>query len=119
MITEEEFKKGRIRMWNSIRDKRYKDTESCDGCKCTKCIFFNICICRALNPYEQIRKMEQWLKDNPDTTETNLTAFNKEFGSSCIRKCGYPDLCEDYETCKQCKEYWNSPREKEQNNENI
>lgn len=57
MITEEEFKKGRIRMWNSIRDKCYKDTESCDGCKCTKCIFFNICICRALNPYEQIRKM--------------------------------------------------------------
>ena len=106
MMTEEEFQRNLIKMWDSIRST-HKGEETCDGVCCANCPL-NKEVCRVdtntvLHSYKAIEIVENWAKEHPIVT--NADKFREVFGKE-IRKdsCVNPTItCEDCEYCNGCE----------------
>ena len=92
-MTKEEYEKTLIRLFDSLREEKYRSEKSCNGVDCADCPFNqdNICIdfdsvSRAL---KQLKIIEEWDKAHPIVT--NADKFEEIFG--CIPMdddCEYP-----------------------------
>lgn len=70
MMTKEEYKRELIRMWDSVRDDKYKGKIKCAGVKCDKsCALYNDDIsrsrCYLINAFEAIEAVEKWSNEHP------------------------------------------------------
>ena len=66
MIDKERYKKGLVRMWDSIRDDEYKGIESCSGVNdCGGCPLNNIKCGESFNAFEMIKAIEKWSSEHP------------------------------------------------------
>jgi len=64
MLDEETYKKELVRMWDSIRDDKYKGIDSCAGViYCEVCPLYKIG-CGSFNAFETIKAIEKWSKEN-------------------------------------------------------
>lgn len=71
MMTKEEYKKEIVRMWDSLRDDKYKGRIKCVGVKCDKsCALYNDDIirsgCSLINAFEAIETVGKWSKEHPE-----------------------------------------------------
>ena len=72
MITKEEYKKEIVRMWDSIRDDKYKgyyDYDSaiceCSGVRCCEeCALYGVDCGSSTNAFEMIEAVEKWSKEH-------------------------------------------------------
>ena len=73
MIDKETYKKEIVRMFNSIRDDKYKGyydydsaTCECSGVQCCEgCAFYGIDCGSSTNAFEMIEAVEKWSKEHP------------------------------------------------------
>lgn len=73
MITKEEYKKEVVRMWDSIRDDKYKGYYDYDGaiCECSgvrcceECALYGVDCGSSTNAFEMIEAVEKWSKEHP------------------------------------------------------
>lgn len=74
MMNKEEYKKEIVRMWDSLRDDKYKGSCDCDGVPCCEeCAFYqNAVNCDAVNcgvstnEFEMIEAVEKWSKEHKE-----------------------------------------------------
>lgn len=72
MIDKETYKKELVRMWDSLRDDKYKGGIECHGVDCNKnCALYvddengiSPC-CLTINAFETIEAVEKWSKEHP------------------------------------------------------
>lgn len=77
MMNKEEYKKEIVRMWDSLRDDKYKGSCDCDGVPCCDGVFCEDCPLSEINNdgrdgcmepmkvFEIIKIVERWSKENP------------------------------------------------------
>ena len=66
MMDKEEYKREIVRMWDTLRDDKYKGIESCSGVNdCGGCPLNNIKRGESFNAFEMIEAVEKWAKENP------------------------------------------------------
>lgn len=73
MIDKETYKRELIRMWDSIRDDKYKgyyDYDSaiceCSGVRrCEECALYGVDCGSSANAFEMIEAIEKWSKEHP------------------------------------------------------
>lgn len=66
MMTKEEYKREIARMFDSIRDDKYKGCYECSGVQCCeRCAFYDIDCGSSTNAFEMIEAIEKWSKENP------------------------------------------------------
>lgn len=88
MISEEEYKKTLIRMWDSVRTDSFKGAEKCFGVKCSKCPLLSKCRydCSVggfiTKSFEIIDVVEKWGKEHP--VVTNREKFKELFGKEIL-----------------------------------
>lgn len=106
MMTEQEYQRNLIRMWDSIRNEG-KGEEDCSGIRCTDCPFYGK-VCKkyatdadaVFNAHEAIEIVENWAKEHPIVT--NSDKFREVFGKEIHKdSCVNPTI-----TCGDC-EYYN------------
>lgn len=69
MMTKEEYKKEIVRMWDSLRDDKYKGSCDCDGVPCCEeCAFYQngVHCCVSTNAFEMIEVVEKWSKEHKE-----------------------------------------------------
>lgn len=112
MMTAVEYLRGRKRMC----DRYIGNTPACEGCpldnpNCTGCSDYE-----ETCPEEVIRKVEKWVKENPE--ETILSDFLKKYPNANLGENDIPFFCceqlfhkEEGKHCpkKNCIECWNRP----------
>lgn len=70
MMTKEEYKKELVRMWDSMRDDKYKGRNNCEGVICSECQFCDIndndndCY-EPINAVEMVEAVEKWSNEHP------------------------------------------------------
>lgn len=118
MMTNEEYQKNLIRMWDSIRSD-CKGENNCKGVSCVNCPLFKK-VCRAdintvIHCYKAIKIVEEWAKEHP--VQTNAEKFEEVFGvdapmNRCIKNDEFCADCEYYEFgsehggCKVDERFW-------------
>ena len=71
MIDKETYKRELIRMFDSIRDDKYKGyydiaTCECSGVRsCEECALYGVDCGSSINAFEMIEAVEKWAKENP------------------------------------------------------
>ena len=61
MLDKEEYKREIVRMWDTLRDDKYKGIESCSGVKdCGECPLNNVRCGESSNAFEMIKAVEKW-----------------------------------------------------------
>lgn len=73
MMTKEEYKRELIRMWDSLRDDKYKGHIECHGVDCNKsCALYvdgengiSTC-CLTINAFKTIEAIEKWSREHPE-----------------------------------------------------
>lgn len=132
MLSKEEFKRQLVRMWDSLRESRYKGDEGCIGVYCSKCPLKPYCggsnneyytrhVLKLIDFGEIAEIVENWAKNHPIVT--NADKFREFFGAEPpIRSCVNNTGCDN---CKYCDDgrcnvrdgFWNaeydSPNEEE------
>lgn len=69
MMNKEEYKKEIVRMWDSLRDDKYKGSCDCDGVPCCEeCAFYQngVHCCVSTNAFEMIEVVEKWSKKHKE-----------------------------------------------------
>lgn len=68
MMNKEEYKKELVRMWDSVRDDKFKGRNNCEGVICSECQFCDIndndCY-TSINAVEMVEVVEKWSKEHP------------------------------------------------------
>ena len=66
MMTKEEYKREIARMFDSIRDDKYKGHSECSGVQCCeRCALYDIDCGSSTNAFEMIEAVEKWSKEHP------------------------------------------------------
>lgn len=66
MINKEKYKRELVRIWDTLRDDKYKGIESCSGVNdCDECPLYNIKCGESFNAFEFIEAIEKWSKERP------------------------------------------------------
>ena len=68
-MDKEEYKREIVRMWDSLRDDKYKGSCDCDGVPCCEeCAFYQngVHCCVSTNAFEMIEAVEKWSKEHPE-----------------------------------------------------
>ena len=66
MMTKEEYKREIARMFDSIRDDKYKGYYECSGVQCCeRCALYDIDCGSSTNAFEMIEAVEKWSKEHP------------------------------------------------------
>lgn len=66
MIDKERYKKGLVRMWDSMRNSNFKGKETCLGVKCEECPLYQFADCNlSINLLDIYNNVEKWAKENP------------------------------------------------------
>ena len=79
MLTEEQYKKEAIRMWDTLRFKDYQGNDHCIGVSCAKCPLNGSC--SSISAFEQIEIVEKWSKEHPVKKELRFKYFDS-FGEA-------------------------------------
>ena len=67
MMIKEEYEKELVRMWDTLRDDKYKGIESCTGVNdCGGCPLNNIKCGESFNAFEMIKAIEKWSKEHKE-----------------------------------------------------
>ena len=70
MLDKDTYKKELVRMWDSLRDDKYKGRIKCDGVKCDNCALYhddiNYSRCYIINSFEAIEAIEKWSREHPE-----------------------------------------------------
>lgn len=65
MIDKEMYKKGLVRMWDSMRNSYFKGKETCLGVKCEECPLYQFADCSlSINLLDIYNIVEKWAKEN-------------------------------------------------------
>ena len=65
MMDERTYKKEIVRMWDTMRDDKYKGIESCSGVNdCGGCPLNNIKCGESFNAFEMIKAVEKWSREH-------------------------------------------------------
>lgn len=81
MMTKEEYKKEIIRMWDSVRDDKFKGRNNCEGVICSECQFCDIndndndCY-EPINAVEMIEAVEKWSKEHPQKHKVSQLEYD-------------------------------------------
>lgn len=68
MMTKEEYKREIARMFDSIRDDKYKGYYECSGVQCCeRCALYDIDCGSSTNAFEMIEAVEKWSKEHPES----------------------------------------------------
>ncbi len=59
-MNKDTFKRELIRMWNTLRDDRYKIYNACNGVSCSKCPLHGIGCSEPLSSYEVVEIVKKW-----------------------------------------------------------
>ena len=65
MLDKDTYKRELVRMWNTLRDDRYKTYNACNGVSCNKCPLHGIECSDPLSSYEVVEIVKKWSKENP------------------------------------------------------
>ena len=66
MIDKEMYKKGLVRMWDSMRNSHFKGEKTCLGVKCEECPLYQFDDCSlSINLLDIYNIVEKWAKENP------------------------------------------------------
>ena len=65
MLDKDTYKRELVRMWNTLRDDRYKTYNACNGVSCNKCPLNGIGCSEPLSSYEVVEIVKKWAKENP------------------------------------------------------
>lgn len=115
-MTNEEYQKNLVRMYDSLRTER-KGDKNCMGVSCNNCPF-NGKVCNAgerlFRAYDAIEIVEQWAEQHPIVT--NAEKFREVFGMEKLPfySCIYTNAdCRDCEHfigmgCKANGDFWNA-----------
>ena len=76
MMTKEEYKKELVRMWNTLRDDRYKIYNACNGVSCSKCPLHGIGCSEPLSSYEIVEIIKKWSKEHPQKHKVSKLEFD-------------------------------------------
>lgn len=86
MMDERTYKKEIVRMWDSIRDDKYKGSCDCDGVQCCEeCALYDIKCGSSTNAFKMIEAVEKWSKEHHPL---KLTRFEFEM-LKWLEKEGY------------------------------
>lgn len=67
MMTKEEYKKEIARMFDSMRDDKYKGYYECSDVQCCeRCALYDIDCGSSTNAFEMIEAVEKWSKEHPE-----------------------------------------------------
>ena len=67
MIDKEKYKRELVRMWDTLRDDKYKGIESCSGVNdCGGCPLNNIKCGESSKAFEMIEAVEKWSREHPE-----------------------------------------------------
>lgn len=87
MIDKETYKRELVRMWDSMRDDKYKGRNNCEGVICSECQFCDIndndndCY-EPINAVEMVEAVEKWSKEHP---KHKLTEFENDIIFTVLR----------------------------------
>ena len=84
MIDKETYKREIVRMWDSIRDDKYKgyyDYDSaiceCSGVRCCEeCALYGVDCGSSTNAFEMIEAVEKWAKENPQKYKVSRVEYD-------------------------------------------
>ena len=65
MLDKDTYKRELVRMWNTLRDDRYKTYNACNGVSCNKCPLHGIECSDPLSSYEVVEIVKKWSKEHP------------------------------------------------------
>lgn len=68
MLDKETYKKELVRMWDSLRNDKYKGTCNCYGVKCEQCPLCQIiddCCNETMYFYDAVMTVKKWSKEHP------------------------------------------------------
>ena len=65
MLDKDTYKRELVRMWNTLRDDRYKIYNACNGVSCNKCPLHDIGCSEPLSSYEVVEIVKKWSKEHP------------------------------------------------------
>lgn len=116
-MTEQEYKKNIIRMWNSVRKNEYKGQITCLGVRCEDCPLWGICqdcshSVDVSNPYKAIEAVKNWSREHP--VVTNAEKFKEVFGfdmTICWNNefpCNECQFCDIDGTCNSKDKFWDA-----------
>ena len=104
MLSKEEYKKQLVRMWDILRDDKYKGEETCEGVHCSKCSFDEICNAEGgsaiIDAFKSIEIVENWAKENP--IQTNADKFREVFD---MEKLPFYSCIYTNADCKDCEHF--------------
>ena len=67
MIDKEKYKRELVRAWDTLRDDKYKGTETCAGVTyCDECPLYNIECVESFKAFEMIKAVEKWSSEHPE-----------------------------------------------------
>lgn len=124
MLSKEEYKRQLVRMWDSLRESRYKGDEGCIGVYCSKCPLKPYCggsnnayytrhVLKLTDFVKIAEIVENWAKNHP--VVTNADKFEETFGfqapmNRCVQsnvfcaECEYYD--DEYNICRADERFW-------------
>ena len=108
MMTEEEYEKTLIRIFDSVRGKSSPDmgSSNCGSVECSDCPFDALCSQPRMHvAYSIVEIVEKWAKEHP--IKTNLDVFKETFpdfkwDTRLITECGVKSTCTHYQTAHDC-----------------
>ena len=64
MLDKDTYKRELVRMWNTLRDDRYKIYNACNGVSCNKCPLHDIGCSEPLSSYEVVEIVKKWSREH-------------------------------------------------------
>ena len=104
MIDKETYKREIVRMWDSIRDDKYKgyyDYDSaiceCSGVRCCEeCALYGVDCGSSTNAFEMIEAVEKWSKEHPQKKH-KVSRAEYDILRTAIDFCSEDDTFDDYD----------------------
>lgn len=72
MLDKDTYKRELVRMWNTLRDDRYKNYNACNGVSCSKCPLHGIGCSEPLSSYEVVEIVKKWSEQHPQKEHIDI-----------------------------------------------